>query len=425
MFGTIKRLVFGAGLGQVISYLLLPFLTLTYAPDQLGYFSTIYSYSYILTVFFSCRMEIPLGMSKTIEDRNLAINGLIVVFLSSVTLSVLIFFFLNYFNLLISFSKVEYMLVWILAVLLTYERVGHNILVSFSMPRNLSRVKAFTPSLTLIFQLLIPSNFMLFFSFVAVRLLINLKYFHNLYRDFDLNVMYGLSFIKEKRNFFIYSTPSGVFSGLNNTFLVIIISSFVGLKAAGLIFLVQKITTAPVSLLSPAIHQGLMIHTNFSDLNSSATFQQNINRIGFYLTFFSLIIMLALVALCFQFGEAIAPFFPLAWADLVWMLPYFVIIATVQINVMTFIIYYEFYNKQAYNLVTQLVVFLFKGAAVIIAFSDGELSKVALNTFKDITIFGYFIGTLLFFYVTRNRYIFITQCGTIFLAYIITLPLID
>lgn len=417
MFNTLRKLVLGAGFGQLVSYLLLPIFTLVYTPIQLGYFSVIYSYAFIITVLFSCRMEIPLGMAKTIKDRNIAINALILILLISISIGLITVLILFFFDLAVGLSLTDYLLIGVIGLILTYERIGHHTIVSLRSPGGLSTVKALTPSLTLVGQILFPSIFMLFFSFISVRLILNYKYFRRIYDDFSLSLSEGYLFIMRHKNFLIYSTPSGLFSGLNNTFLVVTISNLVGFKAAGLIFLVQKITTAPVSLMSPAIHQSLMIHTDFSEKNSSELFNFNMRRIGVFLFSITLVTSVSLVLILFYLENYINTFLSKDWVDIVWLLPFFILVATVQINVMTFTIFYEFFQKQFYGLLTQIIVFIFKATAVFLAFSDGEMNLVTVNYFKDITILGYLIASAIFYFATRCGLIFVLQFIIISIAF--------
>jgi len=410
---SVNFLVAGSAIGQVLAYLLLPFLALFYSPNELGEFAFIISVASILTIMMTGRLEIPLGFSKNNYERDQAISAIllligtliIVIFIGLAIIALTGKNYLPDFNTIILSTSC--------AFILSIERLAHYYLTSRAKLKVLTLRKSLTPVTTLIAQMIYTANYSLSIGFILTRFFLNFNTLRQILLNTEFSIQNGFNFIKKQKNFLIISTPAGIFSALNNSILIFFITYYLGAFTAGLVFLAQKLTVGPISVISPAIHQSLMMNNTAAQDNQRSLFQHNIEKISFHLSY---VTWFGVLVSTYVFNSSmydISNVAPESWTEIIWLLPYFIILASIQLVVMTFNIYYQFSGKQLTGLFSQIIIFVSKILGVVISFQNESMTNETMHTFSIIVIIGYTLSTLLMVVTSRYYKLFVMQLLTI------------
>ena len=374
-----SKLLLGTIIGQLITFICLPVFTNLYSPEELGFYTTVISFSSIISIFYTLQYNQTIPISKSHKEQ----SELTIMSLGIMTL---IFFFLLFFSFYfgdkilinLGFSELKkwkyYILVlslllslsqtlnfWILKrkkiKLISLTKISEGILFNFgSISPKFIRYMSKDLSL-LIYSKIISIIFTVFIFLINMRGFLSKNSFFT-YKNHLKNY---ISFPK-------YGLPHSLFSVSVKEIPVLVISSFFDYKLVGLYFISLKFSQIPFSIISSSLYDVFLVEFSESK-NKGKTFKLiffSFLKISFPLliVFYLLVEYVLKITLDDSFGESLKYIYVLV------PLYYFKLISSVFCQTVLI-----FFKKQKYNFKMGILIFIFTIISYLIGYLLGSFIK--------------------------------------------------
>lgn len=251
----------GTLVAQIVPFIASPILTRIYSPDIFGVFALIISIVSIFSMIASGRYEMAIVIAEKHElNKILKICFSLIIFFVGILLFSM--FFITETTLkqihLSQLYELTY-LIPIIVLLMAIFQIYYNVLVKNKMFRVLSNNKILLAFSTVVLQIVLgyvfSSNYGLIFGYLfgfvfSLFFLFSMKVIN--FEDI-LQTKEILNIAKKYSNFPKYSLPSDFLNVVSNQLPVLLIGSMFSITSLGYYALVNRLLSAPVSLLSSSI----------------------------------------------------------------------------------------------------------------------------------------------------------------------------
>ncbi|MCH2072679.1 oligosaccharide flippase family protein [Acinetobacter pittii] len=287
-----KAVKFGSGviLAQLITAASIPLLSRLYSPEDFSLFGMYFSISAILVAFVTLRLEtlLPKEEDTDIDHKlNIIINVAYLTFLPLLfTSAFLLYFFYN------EFERVN--LIW--SVFIVFAAI------TFSLFNTINILNVRRNEMTLVNKARVSRSIL---SIIFQSALFNLKgglflgeviarFFGLVFlckkNYFKFNIKSSIKLIKEKISYIKYVLTSNFFNILGLNIYPIMILKFYDPFLVGQFFFVQKILSAPVTMIAQSISIALLGDFKKIIKNDKSLLIKKIRKISFILFFSSFLV---------------------------------------------------------------------------------------------------------------------------------------
>lgn len=258
-------LLSGTVIAQAIPLAISPVLTRLFSPSDFGLFALYFSVSQIISVFITGRYEMAIILPEKDEDaiNVVAISIIITLFVSLISLLIILFFGRNIADLLNSSEISDYLFL----IPVTVFAIGIYTIFNFWLNRkghykNISSGKitrsAFSSFLSIGFAFTLLKTGGLIIADTVGQIAAGLfVFFKSLKRDKDkLQFISGRSMIIQSKRYIHFpkfNIISGLFEKGSGQLPVILLSSFFGTSISGFFSFSQRIIAAPGALIGSSV----------------------------------------------------------------------------------------------------------------------------------------------------------------------------
>ncbi|NAS07487.1 lipopolysaccharide biosynthesis protein [Acinetobacter haemolyticus] len=301
-----KAAKFGSGviLAQLITAASIPLLSRLYSPEDFSFFGMLFSISAILVAFVTLRLETLLPKEEDAEvdhKLNVVINVAYLTFLPLLFSATFLLYFVN------NVFKSEDLIWGVFIVLAAITFSLFNTINILNVRRDemalVNKARVSRSTLSVIFQsTLFNIKGGLFLGEVIARFfglvfLCKKEYFR-------FNLKLSIKLIKEKINYIKYVLTSNFFNILGLNIYPIIILKFYDPFLVGKFFFVQKILSAPVTMVAQSVSIALLGDFKKIIKSDKNILVKKMNKISFIL-FFSSFLVFLVSALFFKYFEVL------------------------------------------------------------------------------------------------------------------------
>lgn len=373
---NVLTLMFGVALAQIIPILITPVLTRIYSPEDFGVFALYLSIVTILASVVCARYEQAIIIEAKVNDAFLMlVISLGVCFFVSVFLFFCVLVFGSSISVLFNNDKISEWLIFIpisifLSGLCQALSVWFNRFKKYKL-LSISKVTLsfFTAFVNLILGFLFVGSLGLvagnFVGLLACFLLLFMCFFRCGFKSFSFDVFDKILLLfKKNKNFPLYDLPATLMNISAHQSAHIFFNIFFGPAIAGYYFLMQRILSAPISLVASSMQDVFKEEV-------AKTYNQGGNTRALYLNMLKKLFLISFIptVLIFVFVDYLVLFFlgedwlPVALYIKIFMPSFF-------LRFISFPLSFMFYvsGKQFINMIGQLFLFL----SVIFSFLLGE-----------------------------------------------------
>lgn len=329
-FGVIRRNRFfnnviaamtGVAAAQLITFLSMPVITRLYTPQDFGLLATFTSLIGIIAPVVTLSYANAISMPKSDEDA-ISIASLCMfctLIIVPLTFIIVLLFGANIADLL-NLSNNKYILYFLplLMFVSAFLFVAEQLSVRYGFFKAKAKsyvISIFSANLMkIIFGFIFPNGIVLIIILILTRL-VNLVSLIKLVpntKDFNFTTWFNFngirSFAQEYKDFPLYRLPQGIINGITLGLPVVIITSFLGVSAAGQYSLAVLILGAPVMLLGQVVGDVLYPRITRALLDKTEDATRLFDKINFFLALisigvFSVVIFFGDIIFEFLFGK--------------------------------------------------------------------------------------------------------------------------
>lgn len=329
-FSVIRRSLFfkniiaamtGVSAAQLITFLSMPVITRLYTPQDFGLLATFTSLIGIIAPVVTLSYANAISMPKSDEDA-ISIASLCMfctLIIVPLTFIIVLLFGANIADLL-NLSNNKYILYFLplLMFVSAFLFVAEQLSVRYGFFKAKAKsyvISIFSANLMkIIFGFIFPNGIVLIIILILTRL-VNLVSLIKLVpntKDFNFTTWFNFngirSFAQEYKDFPLYRLPQGIINGITLGLPVVIITSFLGVSAAGQYSLAVLILGAPVMLLGQVVGDVLYPRITRALLDKTEDATRLFDKINFFLALisigvFSVVIFFGDIIFEFLFGK--------------------------------------------------------------------------------------------------------------------------
>lgn len=263
---NVLKLISGSVTAQVLSILLVPFLTRIYNPDDIGIFQIFLSISGILIIFSTFSYQFAIMLPKTEEDSaNIAFLCAILVTFVSFLIALVVYFLPQDVEHILNSPGISKYLIYI--PVLTFFN-GIYFVQNYWLSRKtrfgvISGSRISNTLSTKVFQLLIPiwsvSPFGLIFGYTAGYGIADLVMLKGMKEDMEVFKKASVKKMKEMaiqyKNFPLFNSWSDLSNTISPQLPTFLLAYFYGTTVVGYFSLANQVVNMPMGLLGAAIEQ--------------------------------------------------------------------------------------------------------------------------------------------------------------------------
>ena len=378
---------------QLLSFNILPIIARIYAPEDFGTYATISSAAGVVSVLQGLGYHQAIVLPKSDKIAQVIFNTCVVITLCiSLFLLLSIYLIPNYIDFIpqILFDYKYYLFVLVLLegfylCLLAFNLRKENFkVISFSRV-----LRVFTNKFTILFLglfvLVSPSNLVYADIFataiVCVILFLGVKK-HLLIQNFDLELTKSILF--KYRQFPIYNMPTDIIYRLKEAIIIFLILNFYGAQVVGYYSMSLLILTIPATFIGASISE---VFYKEAALYKSKEKLQKLSLDLFFSLLSSSLVIFVILAL---YGENLMLFFlGKDWSGVSVIISVLVIVSFNNFIVSPFINILKILDKQKFNLLYQVLTFIFS----IIGIWIGAKFENYFISFLLYSLFNLIIGS--------------------------------
>ncbi len=316
--GHVISLLTGAGIAQLITLIISPFLTRLYTPGDFGQFYVFVVIASLYAIFKTASLEKAVIISNTKKETSSLISFSILLIIASDVVLLIVYPLINHFSTLlinqtIPFSYFLFFLIYssIFSGTKLFQalcnRQKHFRILAIS-----NIIKALLMAIVQLLLGLLGFGYkgLIFGGIVGLAFGIIFIFFINkgFLKTLTLNPLLYLTFpVKKFKTFFFYETPSALINEFSVQLPLLAFKSFFGQTFAGYYSLPQRVLGQPMQLLGKSVSE--VFFRSVSDMEENKTSQERLAFQTFKTLFligllpFTLITIFGEQIFCYVFGN--------------------------------------------------------------------------------------------------------------------------